>query len=253
MKKTVYLFLFLFSMFPGVIFPVQFLVSPPKLEFDMYGKSIASDSLVVMNRDTNNVTIKCYIRDWNYKDGKETFSPPGALKYSSSGWISINPLQFVLMPYEKKTIRISVRRPDSAENHEYRSMLFFESIAKPTKYSSGFLFNARIGIPVYVEMAPKSFSGYIGEINVEKNGILATYVNASDNRLYLNAKYRIINTAGTDTAACDSIDNELLLPGDTEKIHVNIKDLKRGEYYFYLYVDNGGENIDGGKKKFVKE
>ena len=246
-------FFLLFFMLPQLIFPVQFLVSPPKIEMDMSRVSIASDSLIIMNRDTSNITIKCYMRDWGYRNGKKYFSPKGSIDYSASRWITINPLQFTLMPYEKKVVRVTVQKPESTEKHEYRSMIFIESIAKPTKYSRGFLFNARIGVPVYVETAPKSFNGYIASMAVKNDKIEIKYVNGSHNRLYLNGMYSILNNEEKDTVKSDSINNILVLPLDTERIDINIDDIKKGDYYIYLYIDNGGESVFGGKKRFVKE
>ncbi|NIA23927.1 MAG: hypothetical protein GWP03_07245, partial [Proteobacteria bacterium] len=198
MKKAIIIFVLILCV-SLPLFPVQFLVSPPKIEADMSGKSLVTDSIIVMNRDTTNLTIKCYLKDWGYKNGKKFFVFPGSLKLSASKWITVNPLQFELLPYEKGVVRITVQKPESVDKFEHRSMIFFESIAKPTKYSRSFLFNARIGVPVYVETAPKSFDGYITSMNVENNSIKVTYVNSSANRLYLNGSYSIVSNVKNDT------------------------------------------------------
>ncbi len=251
MKKYI---IFVFCvLLPVLIYPVQFLVSPPKIEVDMSHSGIVNDTVVIMNRDTTNITIKCYLRDWGYKEGKKYFTIPGSLKWSASNWITVNPLQFKLLPYEKKTVRITIQKPKNAEKFEYRSMLFFESIAKPTKYSRSFLFSARIGVPIYVETSTKSYNGFIKGIDIKGDEIKLTYVNDSNNRLYLKGKYSIVDNINKDTVKTDSIGNELVLPMDTQRIYVNIKDLKKGDYYVYFYIDNGGENVYGGKKRFKRE
>ncbi|MCK4545005.1 hypothetical protein KAU43_05660 [candidate division WOR-3 bacterium] len=248
MKKLLAIVLLL----PIYINAVEFLVSPPKLEFNLIQRKVVNDSLIVVNRDSSNITIKCYFKDWGYKNGKKYYTKPGSLSYSASHWITVNPLQFELLPYEKRIIRITLTKPDTVYKGEYRSMIFFETIAKPSSYSNMFMFNARIGVPLYAEIDRKEYIGFIEGIHCIENEIDIQYVNYSYNRLYLNGNYLIINEKN-DTIINDSIRNILILPRDTQNINVDISNVEKGEYTVMFYIDNGGNEIAGGKKRFVKK
>ncbi len=237
---------------PIYVYAVEFLVSPPKLEFALMQRKIVNDSLIVVNRDSNSITIKCYFKDWGYKNGKKFYAPPGSLNYSASHWIVVNPLQFEVLPYEKRIIRITLIKPDTIYIGEYRSMIFFETIAKPSSYSNMFMFSARIGVPLYAEIGRKEYIGFIEGIHYNKNEIDLQYVNYSYNRLYLNGNYLIINEKN-DTIINDSIRNILVLPRDTQNINIDISNVKKGEYIVMFYIDNEGNEIAGGKKRFVKK
>ena len=131
-------------------------------------------------------------------------------------------------------------------------MIFFETIAKPSSYSNMFMFSARIGVPLYAEIGRKEYIGFIEGIHYNKNEIDLQYVNYSYNRLYLNGNYLIINEKN-DTIINDSIRNILVLPRDTQNINIDISNVKKGEYIVMFYIDNEGNEIAGGKKRFVKK
>jgi len=235
----------------NLLISVSLLVSPLRLEVCSY-PGVVTREISVKNGDAyNEAIVTVYKGDWNLSEaGKILYYPADSLSNSCSGWITINPTEFVLAPGELKDIRITFEIPSEIKGG-YWSVIFFEG--KPPEqeeWTPLVRLAGRVGITTYLDIAGTTFKeAEISIMELEKSGELKMEVQNNGNIWVRPAiKYRV--KRGEKEIYRDSLGSSVILP-ETEREYQltfeGIKILKGDE--IVASVDYGGDKILEGVKK----
>ena len=138
-KKFIYAFSFLLilsaSVFSSASQAATIRISAPKVELDLAAGETYSGEIAVENPDNEEVKVKVYLEDWNYKpggSGEKDFAPAGSTPLSASKWITFSPASDTMKPYGRISAHYSIAVPKDAKG-AYFSVLFFETVIGTAK------------------------------------------------------------------------------------------------------------------------
>jgi hypothetical protein len=134
-------------------------VTPPRLYVDINSGKTHTQSIRILNLDSEPIQLKAYVQSWTInEENKLQVIPPN--EQSLEQWMIYTPSKFTIPPHSAQTIRFSIRPRVKPEVGEHRAILFVEELS-PDKSSTGVSILAKIGIAIY---------GYVG--NIKRVGVL---------------------------------------------------------------------------------
>jgi P pilus assembly chaperone PapD len=235
----------------NLIISVSLLVSPLRLEVSAYPGVVTREISVKNGDEYNEAIVTVYKGDWNLsKGGKILYYPSDSLPNSCSGWITINPVEFVLAPGEVKDIRISFEIPPESKGG-YWSVVFFES--KPPEkeeWTPLVRLAGRVGITTYLDIAGTTFKeAEIKKMELEESGELKMEVQNKGN-IWIRPAVKYWIRRGEKEIYRDSLASTVILPETTREYKLNFEDIKplKGDE-IVARVDYGGDKILEGVKK----
>ncbi len=235
----------------NLLISVSLLVSPLRLEISSY-PGVVTKEISVKNGDAyNEAIVSVYKGDWNLsKDGKILYYPADSLSNSCSGWITINPTEFVLVPGAVQEVRVTFEIPPETKGG-YWSVIFFEG--KPPEqeeWTPLVRLAGRVGITTYLDIAGTTFKeAEIKKMELEKSGELKMEVQNNGN-IWLRPEVEYWIRRGEKEIYCDSLASSVILPETTREYQLmfeGIKTIKGDE--IVARVDFGGDKILEGVKK----
>jgi hypothetical protein len=135
-------------------------VTPPRLYVDINSSKTRTQSIRILNLDSQPIQLKAYVQSWTInQENKLQVIPPD--EQSLEQWIVFTPAKFTIAPHSAQTIRFSIRPRVKPEVGEHRAILFVEEVSPDKSSSPGINILAKLGITVY---------GYVG--NIKRIGIL---------------------------------------------------------------------------------
>ena len=234
-----------------IIVAVSLLVSPLRMEVSSY-PGVVTREITVKNGDAYNKSIvSVYCKDWDLdENGKIQYHDVGAIDGSCSGWMTLNPAEFVLEPGEVKEIRVTFEIPPESAGG-YWSVIFFEG--KPPEeeeWTPLVRLAGRIGITTYLEVAGTSFKeAEIKGMEISKDGGLNLEVENKCN-MWLRPSIKYWVKRGEEAVYKDSVSGSVILPGKGREYAIELKDIKmQAGDEIVASVDYGGDKILEGVKK----
>jgi hypothetical protein len=235
----------------NLLISVSLLVSPLRLEVSSYS-GVVTKEISVKNGDAyNEAIVSVYKGDWNLSiEGKILYYPADSLSNSCSGWITINPTEFVLAPGAVQEVRVSFEIPTEAKGG-YWSVIFFEG--KPPEqeeWTPLVRLAGRVGITTYLDITGTTFKeAEIKTMEPEKSGELKMEIqNRGNIWVRPEVEYRV--ERGEKEIYRDSLDPSIILPETTREYLLTFKGIKiiKGDEIIAI-VDYGGDKILEGVKK----
>jgi len=235
----------------NLLISVSLLVSPLRLEVSSYA-GVVTREISVKNGDAyNEAIVTVYKGDWNLsEEGKILYYPADSLSNSCSGWITINPTEFVLAPGEIKDIRITFEIP-SETTGGYWSVIFFEG--KPPEqeeWTPLVRLAGRVGITTYLDIAGTTFKeAEIKKMELDKSGDLQMKIQNNGN-IWLRPVVEYWVKRGDKEIYRDSLKSSVILPEKTREYKLTFEGIKtiKGDE-IVARVDYGGDKILEGVKK----
>ncbi len=235
----------------NLLISVSLLVSPLRLEVNSY-PGVVTREISVKNGDAYNETIvSVYKGDWNLsEEGKILYYPADSLSNSCSGWITINPTEFVLAPGEIKDIRVTFEIP-SETTGGYWSVIFFEG--KPPEeeeWTPLVRLAGRVGISTYLEVAGTTFKeAEIKKMELDENENLKMEVQNKGN-IWVRPAVKYWVEREDKEIYRDSLKSSVILPETIREYKLTFEGIKilKGDE-IVASVDYGGDKILEGVKK----
>jgi hypothetical protein len=235
----------------NLIMSVSLLVSPLRLEVSSY-PGIVTREISVKNGDAyNEAIVSVYKGDWDLsKSGNILYYPADSLSSSCSGWITINPSEFILPPGAIQTVRVTFEIPGESKGG-FWSVIFFEG--KPPEeeeWTPLVRLAGRVGITAYLDVAGTTFKeAQIKKMELGKSGGLKMEV-ANNGNIWVRPRVNYWVSRGESEIYRDSLDASVILPESVREYELTFKDIKiqKGDR-IVARVDYGGEKILEGVKK----
>lgn len=212
--------------------------------------------VLVRNDNDEPLTIKAYVRDWQYTQTRaKQFLPAGTTVYSCAKWITLSEEQFVVQPRTTKQIQLQLRTPESASGG-HQSVVFFETEVPNTSASENILqYAARLGVIVYQDTERHStYALPVKEAKASKVGDKVYY------RLDLSNEGNTWNKAGVNISVLngDDVIQQVqkgpygLLPKETMQIEGLFESAGGATQIVYVLEDQR-RNLSTGGVRFVTE
>lgn len=111
----------------------------------------------ITNPTDGAISVRIYTEDWEYLDtgnGDKEFFPAGTLPNSASPWITYNPSEMTIEPFDKRAVDYTVQVPADAAGGTRYSILFFETSLGLGKNEEGATVSVagRIGALFYIDL-----------------------------------------------------------------------------------------------------
>jgi hypothetical protein len=234
----------------NLIMSVSLLVSPLRLEVSSY-PGVVTREISVKNGDAyNEAIVSVYKGDWNLsKSGKILYYPADSLPCSCSGWITINPSEFILPPGAIQTVRVTFEIPSESKGG-FWSVIFFEG--KPPEeeeWTPLVRLAGRVGITAYLDVAGTTFKeAEIKKMELGKGGNLKIEI-ANKGNIWLRPRVNYWVSRGESEIYRDSLGSSVILPESVREYELEFKDVKvqKGDK-IVARVDYGGDKILEGVK-----
>ena len=235
----------------NLLLSVSLLVSPLRLEVSSH-PGVVTREISVKNGDAyNEAIVTAYMGDWNLSDeGKILYYPADSLSNSCSGWMTINPAEFVLAPGEVKDIRITFEIPSESKGG-YWSVIFFEG--KPPEdeeWTPLVRLAGRVGITSYLDIAGTTLKeAEIKRMELEESGGLKMEVSNKGN-IWVRPEVKYWVKREEKEIYSDSLGSSVILPESIRKYELKFEGIEilKGDEII-ARVDYGGDKILEGVKK----
>ncbi len=191
--------------------PAQLFLEQGKISLAVSGGDHLNGSLLIHNTSSQQVDIKVYWEDFEYKapyDGTKNFLPAGTAPTSVSQWVIFSPQTFSIPAFGQQKIDYTVSVPSVIQEGHY-GVLFFESGSTALKNENGVFLVTRVGCLFFIEPKNKTKKAVLQNIGLKANGFTANFVNQGDVILIPRTTYYIMQEGGL-----------VLLRGEVKKLYV---------------------------------
>ncbi|WP_298270111.1 hypothetical protein [Geobacter sp.] len=246
------------SLPPAARAEISFSVSP--IRIDMAGEPGGSytDAIEVNNEGKEKVRIKVAMQDWYLsEEGTPIFRKAGSQPHSCIPWLRINPVDFLLQPGEKKTVRYSVAIPAGTPAGGYWAAFVFETVphVEPGQKSRAVAIKGNIAAIVYVTAGKPVPEAEFLDLAYAPAGEMGAISMRLQNKG--NVQFRLkgsvaINARGGKTVQTLAIPDAPVLAGFTRTLSLPLKEkLPAGSYTAVATVDVGGAALLAGEAPFT--
>ncbi len=229
---------------------VGFLLSPPKFQITLFANQSANKTIELKNVTGDTLYVEIVLEDFFLTPyGKSQFKPAGVYPYSCSKWIQVNPVNFLLLPRQKKIVRFTVTLPEGSEG-DYLGVITFKSKKLPKKWTPSIAIYGEISVFVYLASANTGIlSGDMEDLDFKKDTIFVTYHNTGNVRNYVDCNIEIKSFSGETVWKAEQ-KNKLVLRNSERILTFLInKKLRRGTYNIFATIDYGGKELIQGERK----
>lgn len=230
-------------------------INAPKNLLELSPGETYSGEIVCENPTDEEARVKIYLEDWAYTPGgtgEKKFTPIGTTPLSASPWITFAPVEEVVKPFGRTTVRYTVKVPAEAKGGYY-SVLFFETIlgTAPTEEGATVLVTGRVGALFFIEIKGTAVrNGLIKNVEVKPPfenkpmEILTTFQNTGNVDITLGGNFLILDAEGL-VKARGELNKIYTFPGATESGKTQwVGRLPKGTYQALLTYDLGkGKNL----------
>ena len=261
-RTLTFLFLAIFLMPFALTCPaaaeVSFSVSPIRIELSGEVGGTHTDIMEVRNEGNEKVRIKVTMQDWMLsEDGTPSFQKAGNQRRSCTGWMKINPVDFLLQPGEKKVVRYSVSIPEGVKNGGYRAAFMFETVpqVEPGQKTKAVAIKGNIAAIMYLVVGKTEPVGDITDMKYDgskkERKVLTRIKNSGDIHFRIKGSVKITDAAGK-TVQTAELPDVPILPEAARIIPVTLDaKLPAGKYTAVSAVDIGAKTVLVGELPFV--
>ncbi len=229
---------------------VGFLLSPPKFELTVFPRQSVNKTIDIRNVTGDTLYIKTILEDFFMTPfGKPQFKPPGVYPYSCSNWIQVNPVNFTILPHQKKIVRFTVSLPDGSDG-EYLGVITFKSMKLPKKWAPTIIISGEISVFIYLTSANTGIlEGDMEGLSFSQDTISVTYHNKGNIHNRVDCNVEIKNSSGK--IVWKSEQKHKLVLRNSERILTFLinKKLRKGIYNIFATIDYGGKELIQGERK----
>lgn len=237
---------------------ISFSVSPIRIEMTGEPGGSYNDVIEVSNEGKEKVRIKVAMQDWYLsEEGTPIFQKAGAIPRSCIKWLKINPVDFLLQPGEKKSVRYSVAIPPEIVAGGYWGAFVFETVpqVEPGQKTRAVAIKGNIASIVYITAGKPKGSGELIDMSFVENkdgGKVALRLK-NNGTVHFRIKGDVkINDAAGKTVQTIPLPDVPVLPGYTRTQPVSLKErLPAGTYTAVATVDVGAAAIMAGEVSFT--
>lgn len=219
----------------------QLLLETGKVALSLAPGETAVGEIKINNMTDKEVSVKAYWQDFIYTppfDGNKKFLSPTTTSYSCTQWVSFNPQDFILKPFEKKIISYNIKFPAQAQGGYY-GVLFFENSTGKKDSKTGVSVIARVGCLFFLETAGSLKSASVVDTSAVASRIEGEIQNKSQIILIPKGIFYIMNGEGMIVDRGE-VDTFYLPPGQDVPFFINISDkVSSGTYTMVLTFDLG--------------
>jgi P pilus assembly chaperone PapD len=237
---------------------ISFSVSPIRIELSGEVGGTHTDVMEVRNEGNEKARIKITMQDWLLsEEGTPSFQKAGSLQRSCTGWMKINPVDFLLQPGEKKIVRYSVSIPDGVKNGGYRGAFMFETVpqVEPGQKTKAVAIKGNIAAVMYLVVGKTDPVGDLTDMSYndskKERQVLTRIKNSGDIHFRIKGSIKITDEAGKTVQTADLPDVPIL-PESVRTIPVTLDEkLPAGKYTAVATVDIGAKALLVGELPFV--
>lgn len=236
---------------------VSFSISPIRLEMSGDPGGSYTDAVEVRNEGSEKVRIKVTMQDWRLtEDGTPVFEKAKTEPHSCTGWLKINPVDFLLQPGEKKMARYSVTIPPGTKDGGYWGAFIFETVppVEPGQKAKAVAIKGNIASIIYVVAGKPQPAGDILDMRYKRgkdqDSISVKIKNSGAAPFRMKGNVSINDGTGKSVSVIDFPDAPVLAES-TRTFTLPIKEkLPPGNYVSTATVDIGAKSVLAGDLPF---
>jgi P pilus assembly chaperone PapD len=237
---------------------ISFSVSPIRLELAGSPGGSYTDGIEVRNEGSEKARIKVSVQDWYLSpEGTPIFQKPGSRPNSCASWIKVNPVDFLLLPGEKKVVRYSITIPPTAKEGGYWGAFILETLPliTPGEKAKSVSLKGNIASIIYLTTGTPTPNGDITDMRFtqSKDGqtLLITMRNTGTVHFRLKGDLNLVDDQGKKLETLPVPDTPVL-PGYTRIISIPFKQkLVPGRYTATITLDIGAKALLAGETFFI--
>ena len=228
-------------------------ISPPRIDLSGAPGQRLTTTVTVLTMSDLEQQVATDVSDWTMSvSGELAFFPAGSLAESSSSWIDVGDLDFLLAPGDGREVRLEVTVPQEAAG-THHAMVFFTVVPPPSDAPGiGVVTTSRVGLTVYVTATGTERNGseLVDMFQADDRSITAAILNTGNTVMRLSGVVEIRDEAGDVVRRLDVPDVPVLRESERELTFALPDDLESGFYVALALIEDSRGGVLAGELPF---
>ncbi len=225
-------------------------ISPPRVDLAGAPGQRLTTTVTVLTMSEREQQVEAAVSDWTMGfAGDIAFFPSGTLPTSSSPWIELDALDFVLEPGGGREVRLDVTIPEDAEG-THHAMVFFTVVPPPTEASGvAVVTTSRVAFTVYVTVSGTEVNGseLIDLYRSGPDALTAVVVNTGNTVMRVGGRVELRDEEGIVRHRLEVRDTPILRESERELSVALPDDVEPGFYVALALIEDSRGGVLAGE------